>query len=92
MSYGGSEVVDVKDTLGQLKIRLAGKNDVLTYGVPVDMQDHLLPGMRVEVALGKNKQYSGIVERLHDERQDVYQVKPVRNILDEEPVVTEKQL
>ena len=65
---------------------------VLTYGVPVDMQDHLLPGMRVEVALGKNKQYSGIVERLHNERPEAYQVKPIRNILDEEPVVTEKQL
>lgn len=65
---------------------------VLTYGVPVEMQDLLLPGMRVELALGKNKQYSGIVERVHNERPGAYQVKPIRNILDEEPVVTEKQL
>lgn len=65
---------------------------VLTYGVPVDMQERLRPGMRVEVALGKNKQYAGIVERLHNERPEAYQVKPVRNIIDEEPVVTEKQL
>lgn len=65
---------------------------VLTYGVPVDMQDRLRPGVRVEVALGKNKQYAGIVERLHNHKPDSYQVKPVRNIIDEEPVVSERQL
>jgi primosomal protein N' (replication factor Y) len=65
---------------------------VLTYGVPHEMQDRLQPGMRVEVALGKNKQYSGIVQRLHNERPDAYMVKPIRNIIDEEPVVTGKQL
>jgi len=65
---------------------------VLTYGVPYEMQEYLRQGMRVEVALGKNKQYSGIVERLHNEKPDAYQVRPIRNIIDEEPVVTEKQL
>ncbi|MCD6012359.1 MAG: priA [Flavipsychrobacter sp.] len=65
---------------------------VLTYGVPVDIQDMLQPGMRVEVALGKNKQYAGIVERLHNERPEAYQVKPVKGIIDEEPVVNEQQL
>lgn len=64
----------------------------LTYGVPVDMQDILQPGMRVEVSLGKNKQYSGIVERIHNERPEAYEVKPIRAILDEVPVVNEKQL
>ncbi len=65
---------------------------VLTYGVPYEMQEHLRPGMRVEVALGKNKQYSGVVERLHDQKPEAYSVKPIRNIIDEQPVVTEKQL
>lgn len=65
---------------------------VLTYGVPLEMQDMLQPGMRVEVALGKNKQYAGIVERLHNERPEAYQVKPIKGIIDEEPVVNEQQL
>jgi primosomal protein N' (replication factor Y) len=65
---------------------------ILTYGVPHEMQELLQPGMRVEVALGKNKQYAGIIERLHDEKPDAYQVKPVRGIIDAEPVVNEKQL
>lgn len=64
----------------------------LTYGVPVDMHDRLRPGMRVEVALGKNKQYSAIVERLHNEKPEAYQVRPIRAIIDEHPVVTAKQL
>ena len=65
---------------------------ILTYGVPHEMQEQLRPGMRVEVALGKNKQYSGIVERLHEHKPDSYQVKPIRAIIDDEPVVTERQL
>ncbi|MEI8278800.1 MAG: primosomal protein N' [Bacteroidota bacterium] len=64
----------------------------LTYGVPHDMQELLSVGMRVEVALGKNKQYSGIVARLHNEHPEGYQVKPIRSIIDEEPVVNTKQL
>jgi len=65
---------------------------LLTYGVPHNMQDVLKAGMRVEVALGRNKQYSGIVERLHNEKPETYNVKPIRSIIDEEPVVNEKQL
>lgn len=65
---------------------------VLTYGVPVDMQDMIQTGMRVEVALGRNKLYSGIVSSLHNNRPELYDVKPIRNLLDEEPVVNEKQL
>ncbi len=65
---------------------------LLTYGVPVEMQDFVRPGMRVEVALGKNKQYSGVVARLHNNKPDSYAVKPIKAIIDETPVVTEIQL
>lgn len=65
---------------------------VLTYGVPIELQDVLKPGMRVEVSLGKNKQYSGIVERLHEHKPEAYMVKPVRSIIDTTPVVNELQL
>ena len=33
---------------------------VLTYGVPHEMQDKIRRGMRVEVTLGKNKQYAAM--------------------------------
>ena len=39
----------------------------LTYGVPTDMQPLLEVGMRVEVSLGRNKLYSGIVARIHSD-------------------------
>lgn len=64
----------------------------LTYGIPVELQNELQIGMRVEVALGKNKVFSGIVERLHNDAPDPYQVKPIRNIIDQAPVVNEIQL
>ncbi|HEY9176573.1 MAG TPA: DEAD/DEAH box helicase, partial [Flavipsychrobacter sp.] len=65
---------------------------MLTYGIPVEMQELIQVGMRVEVALGRNKLYSGIVGRLHNNKPDTYQVKPIRALLDEEPVVNETQL
>lgn len=65
---------------------------MLTYGVPVELQDEIKPGMRAEVALGRNKLYSGIVARLHNNKPDAYHVKPIRALMDEEPVVNEKQL
>lgn len=64
----------------------------LTYGIPVQWQDRLMPGMRVEVSLGKNKIYSGIVLQTHDYRPEHYSIKPVRSIIDENPVVFPLQL
>lgn len=65
---------------------------VLTYGIPADMQDMLRPGMRVEVSLGRNKQYAGVVQRIHNNKPELYNIKPIRSIIDEEPVVNDKQL
>lgn len=65
---------------------------VLTYGIPHDIQGLVQPGMRVEVSLGRNKQYAGIIRRIHNEQPEAYQVKPIRNLVDEYPVVNERQL
>lgn len=65
---------------------------VLTYGVPAEMQEMLHPGMRVEVSLGRNKQYAGVVQKIHNNKPELYSIKPIRSIIDEEPVVNEIQL
>jgi primosomal protein N' (replication factor Y) len=65
---------------------------MLTYGIPAELQEMVRPGMRVEVSLGKNKQYAAIVARLHNEQPERYEVKPVRAVIDEVPVVGELQL
>jgi primosomal protein N' (replication factor Y) len=65
---------------------------LLTYGVPHNLQNMIKTGMRVEVSLGKNKQYAGIVARLHNKKPEQYEVKPIRNIIDDEPIVNDTQL
>lgn len=65
---------------------------VLSYGIPMQMQGRVAAGMRVEVSLGKNKVYAGIVLRVHNHPPEVYEVKPIRTVMDEKPVIHETQL
>lgn len=48
--------------------------------------------MRVEVNLGKNKSYAGIVLEIHDRKPESFQIKPIRNLIDDTPVVQDWQL
>jgi primosomal protein N' (replication factor Y) (superfamily II helicase) len=63
-----------------------------TWSVPAHMLDQVKEGVRVEVVLGKNKKYAGIVKRLHEKAPDVFEAKDILNILDAEPIVFDKQL
>lgn len=65
---------------------------ILTYGIPEKLQDSIRRGMRVEVSFGKNKSYAGIVYELHQRQPESYQTKPIKKILDRQPVVSERQL
>ena len=47
-------------------------------------------GMRVVVPV-RNKFYTAIVERLHDEKPD-FEVKPIASVVDEQPTVLQSQL
>lgn len=64
----------------------------LTYGIPTEMQPLVEEGMRVEVSLGRNKLYSGIVARIHSDKPESYEVKPIKSIIDETPIVNRTQL
>ncbi|HEY2722517.1 MAG TPA: primosomal protein N' [Chitinophagaceae bacterium] len=63
-----------------------------TWLVPAQMLETVRPGCRVEVNLGKNKRYAGIVKRMHDEKPELFEPKEILNVLDVEPVVFEEQL
>ena len=63
-----------------------------TFGVPIELQEKLKVGCRVEVQFGKRKIYSGLVKRIHHQKPEYYEVKPIRGLLDDEPIVTETQL
>jgi len=63
-----------------------------TWSVPLHLRESLKVGCRVEVNLGKNKKYAGIVKRLHDEKPEFFEAKDILNLLDVEPVVYDEQL
>lgn len=63
-----------------------------TWSVPEQFLDRVKPGIRVEVVLGKNKKYSGIIKNLLKTQPQHYETKEILNILDNEPVVFPEQL
>lgn len=62
-----------------------------TYNIPPSLQQRVCVGGRVEVNFGKNRHYAGIIRKLIHE-QPGYPTKPVIQVLDEFPLVHEKQL
>ena len=52
----------------------------------------MLVGCRVEVNLGKNKKYAGIVKELHEVGPKAFEPKSILNVLDPEPVIQLYQL
>ncbi|MBC7828692.1 MAG: primosomal protein N' [Chitinophagaceae bacterium] len=63
-----------------------------TWLVPEKFQHLVKPGSRVEVGLGKNKKYSGIIKRFHYDKPEAFEPKDILNVLDAEPVIFEEQL
>ena len=63
---------------------------LFTYAVPEGMTVRI--GCRVLVTFGRSTKYLGIVMRLHNKKPDGYEVKPLLQIIDGTPIVTERQL
>ena len=63
-----------------------------TWMIPPSMESDVMMGMRVEVMLGANKRYAGIIKKLSNVKPDGFDPKPIIAILDEEPIVYEHQL
>lgn len=63
-----------------------------TWIIPPHLLDGVKIGCRVEVNLGKNKKYAGVVKNLHSDKPDFVEPKEILNLLDVEPVVYEQQL
>lgn len=62
-----------------------------TWSIPTEFADAAMPGLRVEVAL-KNKRYAGIIKNISQKAPANFKVKPILNILDEQPLVFPGQL
>ena len=63
-----------------------------TWSIPAHLLESVKPGCRVEVELGKNKRYAGLVKQLHPNRTEAFEPKDILNLLDTTPVVHEEQL
>ncbi len=57
-----------------------------TYSVPTELIDAIQFGIRVEVQFGKSRLYSALVVEINSAKPD-YDVKPVLNIIDNEPII-----
>ncbi len=64
---------------------------LFTYEVPPSMVSLIGRGQRVLVQFGKKKYYAGIVMELHERKPD-YETKPLCEVVDTTPIVTEAQL
>lgn len=54
--------------------------------------EFLQPGMRVAVAFGNTKMYTGLVFEKHQTPPELYEAKDILQILDEKPIVNQLQL
>ncbi len=80
----------VKATYADILLPLAIRQ-TYTYLLPVPFSNTAKPGMRVVVQLGPRKLYTGIIYSIH-QQQPTHPVKPVLEVLDNEPGVTQQQL
>lgn len=64
--------------------------DVYTYRIPAEMQESVVPGMRVYIPFS-NRMAIGMVVHIH-EKKPPFKVKPIRQLLDKEPVMSEEML
>ncbi|MGS2763264.1 replication restart helicase PriA [Sinomicrobium sp. M5D2P9] len=63
-----------------------------TYRISEQEFHFIQPGMRIAVPFGKSKIYTALACKLHQTPPQLYEAKEIHQILDESPVVTEKQL
>jgi len=63
-----------------------------TYRVPFQMNDAVAIGKRVVVQFGKSKLYTAIILSIGNQAPEKYEAKYLLDVLDDRPVVTERQL
>ncbi len=62
-----------------------------TYRVPFAFSEHIAIGKRVIVQFGKSRIYTGIINAISDQPPSLYEAKYVIDILDDEPIIHERQ-
>ncbi|WP_068595226.1 replication restart helicase PriA [Vaginella massiliensis] len=63
-----------------------------TYHLTAEDLRKIKIGQRVSVPFGTQKLYTGIVHSIHQHRPELYKTKGIHSFLDDEPLVTQKQI
>jgi primosomal protein N' (replication factor Y) len=64
-----------------------------TYRLPQEWNEYIQVGQRIIVQFGRGKkQYSAIVEKVHEQAPSSYQAKYIEAIIDEQPILHQEQL
>ena len=63
-----------------------------TYSIPAEYRGNIKERTRVIVQFGKKRIVTGIVEKVHGNRPDIYATKPILEVLDTEPIITRMQM
>ena len=63
---------------------------LFTYAVPEEMEAQVRFGVRLVVPLGRSKTYVAIAVKIHGQQPE-FKVKPVLEVMDEEPILTKSQ-
>ncbi len=90
ISFDDNSIMEAVNSYAEVILPLALPK-TYTYAVPESFAGKIKIGCRVEVVLGKNKRYAGIVKSISKEAPP-YETKPILNVLDDEPVLFPQQL
>ena len=63
-----------------------------TYSIPAEYRGNIKERTRVIVQFGKKRIVTGIVEKVHGNRPEIYAAKPILEVLDTEPIITRMQM
>lgn len=66
--------------------------NTFTYRVPNHLNSFVDIGKRALVQFGRNKLYTAIITSVHEKPPINYEAKYIEDVLDEKPIVTEKQI
>ena len=79
-----------KTLFADILLPLAVPN-LFTYRIPYELNNLSKAGMRALVPFGKNKFYTGIIKRVHENPPDQYQAKYLEDLLDSKPIISPLQ-
>ncbi len=63
-----------------------------TYSIPEELNGRVLPGCRVTVPFGKKLSYTALVSTVHDNDKAEYEIRAIRELLDETPIILSEQI